>query len=67
MPIRKGLDRDVIYLYHHYPGDEIPKALAVLDPKTAINAVILIKNYQVVEWDLKLIHAYSRVHWYSVQ
>jgi len=27
----KGID--VIICDHHYPGDEIPKALAVLDPK----------------------------------
>jgi single-stranded-DNA-specific exonuclease len=55
----KGLD--VIICDHHYPGDEIPKALAVLDPKQALC------NYPYKELSgcgvgFKLIHAYSRVH-----
>jgi single-stranded-DNA-specific exonuclease len=55
----KGLD--VIICDHHYPGDEIPKALAVLDPKQPYC------NYPYKELSgcgvgFKLIHAYSRVH-----
>jgi single-stranded-DNA-specific exonuclease len=55
----KGLD--VIICDHHYPGDEIPKALAVLDPKQPFC------NYPFKELSgcgvgFKLIHAYSRVH-----
>jgi single-stranded-DNA-specific exonuclease len=55
----KGLD--VIICDHHYPGDEIPKALAVLDPKQPFC------NYPYKELSgcgvgFKLIHAYSRVH-----
>jgi single-stranded-DNA-specific exonuclease len=54
----KGLD--VIICDHHYPGDEIPKALAVLDPKQPSC------NYPYKELSgcgvgFKLIHAYSRV------
>ena len=55
----KGLD--VIICDHHYPGDEIPRALAVLDPKQPAC------NYPYKELSgcgvgFKLIHAYSRVH-----
>ncbi|MFN8239217.1 MAG: single-stranded-DNA-specific exonuclease RecJ [Bacteroidales bacterium] len=55
----KGLD--VIVCDHHYPGDEIPKALAVLDPKQPSC------NYPYKELSgcgvgFKLIQAYSRVH-----
>jgi single-stranded-DNA-specific exonuclease len=55
----KGLD--VIVCDHHYPGDEIPKALAVLDPKQPLC------NYPYKELSgcgvgFKLVHAYSRVH-----
>jgi len=55
----KGLD--VIICDHHYPGDEIPKAIAVLDPKQPSC------NYPYKELSgcgvgFKLIHAYSRVH-----
>ena len=55
----KGLD--VIICDHHYPGSEIPKALAVLDPKQPLC------NYPYKELSgcgvgFKLIHAYSRVH-----
>jgi single-stranded-DNA-specific exonuclease len=55
----KGLD--VIICDHHYPGDEIPKALAVLDPKQPSC------NYPYKELSgcgvgFKLAHAYSRVH-----
>ena len=44
----KGLD--VIICDHHYPGDEIPKAVAVLDPKQP-SAVTPIRNFQDAEWD----------------
>ncbi len=55
----KGLD--VIICDHHYPGDEIPKAVAVLDPKQPSC------NYPYKELSgcgvgFKLIQAYSRVH-----
>jgi single-stranded-DNA-specific exonuclease len=55
----KGLD--IIICDHHYPGDEIPKALAVLDPKQPSC------NYPYKELSgcgvgFKLVHAYSRVH-----
>jgi len=55
----KGLD--VIICDHHLPGDEIPKALAVLDPKQPSC------NYPYKELSgcgvgFKLIQAYSRVH-----
>jgi single-stranded-DNA-specific exonuclease len=55
----KGLD--IIICDHHYPGDEIPRALAVLDPKQPSC------NYPYKELSgcgvgFKLIHAYSRVH-----
>ncbi len=55
----KGLD--VIICDHHLPGDEIPKALAVLDPKQPSC------NYPYKELSgcgvgFKLIQAYARVH-----
>src|SRR5512140_2706547 len=55
----RGLD--VIICDHHYPGEEIPKALAVLDPKQPSC------NYPYKELSgcgvgLKLIQAYSRIH-----
>lgn len=55
----KGLD--VIICDHHYPGEEIPKALAVLDPKQPLC------NYPYKELSgcgvgFKLIQAYTRVH-----
>ncbi|MGE5418954.1 MAG: single-stranded-DNA-specific exonuclease RecJ [Chloroflexota bacterium] len=55
----KGLD--VIICDHHYPGEEIPKALAVLDPKQPFC------NYPYKELSgcgvgFKLIQAYTRVH-----
>jgi single-stranded-DNA-specific exonuclease len=55
----KGMD--VIICDHHYPGEEIPKALAVLDPKQPFC------NYPYKELSgcgvgFKLVHAYSRVH-----
>lgn len=55
----KGLD--VIICDHHYPGEEIPKAVAVLDPKQPSC------NYPYKELSgcgvgFKLIQAYSRIH-----
>ncbi len=55
----KGLD--LIICDHHYPGEEIPKAVAVLDPKQPSC------NYPYKELSgcgvgFKLVHAYSRVH-----
>jgi single-stranded-DNA-specific exonuclease len=54
----KGLD--VIICDHHYPGDEIPKALAVLDPKQA-DCNYPYKDLSGCGVGFKLIHAYSRV------
>jgi single-stranded-DNA-specific exonuclease len=55
----KGLD--VIVCDHHYPGEEIPGALAVLDPKQPGC------NYPYTELSgcgvgFKLIHAYTKIH-----
>ncbi|MDX2414415.1 MAG: single-stranded-DNA-specific exonuclease RecJ, partial [Bacteroidales bacterium] len=55
----KGLD--VIICDHHYPGDEIPNALAVLDPKQA-DCSYPYKDLSGCGVGFKLIHAYSRVH-----
>jgi single-stranded-DNA-specific exonuclease len=55
----KGLD--VIICDHHYPGDEIPKALAVLDPKQP-HCNYPYKELSGCGVGFKLIHAYSRVH-----
>jgi len=55
----KGLD--VIICDHHYPGDEIPKALAVLDPKQP-SCSYPFKELSGCGVGFKLIHAYSRVH-----
>jgi single-stranded-DNA-specific exonuclease len=55
----KGLD--VIICDHHYPGDEIPKALAVLDPKQPFCSYPY-KELSGCGVGFKLIHAYSRVH-----
>jgi single-stranded-DNA-specific exonuclease len=55
----KGLD--VIICDHHYPGDEIPKALAVLDPKQP-SCCYPYKELSGCGVGFKLIHAYSRVH-----
>ena len=55
----KGLD--VIICDHHYPGDEIPKALAVLDPKQPF-CNYPYKDLSGCGVGFKLIHAYSRVH-----
>jgi single-stranded-DNA-specific exonuclease len=55
----KGLD--IIICDHHYPGDEIPKALAVLDPKQPLCSYPY-KELSGCGVGFKLIHAYSRVH-----
>jgi single-stranded-DNA-specific exonuclease len=55
----KGLD--VIICDHHYPGDEIPKALAVLDPKQP-SCTYPYKELSGCGVGFKLIQAYSRVH-----
>jgi single-stranded-DNA-specific exonuclease len=55
----KGLD--VIICDHHYPGDEIPKALAVLDPKQP-SCGYPYKDLSGCGVGFKLIQAYSRVH-----
>jgi single-stranded-DNA-specific exonuclease len=52
---------DVIICDHHYPGDEIPKALAVLDPKQP-SCSYPYKELSGCGVGFKLIHAYSRVH-----
>jgi single-stranded-DNA-specific exonuclease len=55
----KGLD--VIICDHHYPGDEIPKALAVLDPKQP-SCSYPYKELSGCGVGFKLIQAYARVH-----
>ena len=55
----KGLD--VIICDHHYPGDEIPKALAVLDAKQQ-SCSYPYKELSGCGVGFKLIQAYSRVH-----
>ncbi len=54
----KGLD--VIICDHHYPGEEIPKALAVLDPKQP-SCGYPYKELSGCGVGFKLIQAYSRV------
>jgi len=55
----KGLD--VIVCDHHYPGEEIPKALAVLDPKQP-GCTYPYKELSGCGVGFKLIHAYSKIH-----
>lgn len=52
---------DVIICDHHYPGDEIPNALAVLDPKQPACSYPY-KELSGCGVGFKLIHAYSRIH-----
>lgn len=52
---------DVIVCDHHYPGDEIPKGVAVLDPKQPLCSYPY-KELSGCGVGFKLIHAYSRVH-----
>jgi single-stranded-DNA-specific exonuclease len=54
----KGID--VIICDHHYPGDEIPKALAVLDPKQP-GCSYPYKELSGCGVGFKLIHAYSKI------
>jgi single-stranded-DNA-specific exonuclease len=54
----KGLD--VIVCDHHYPGDEIPGALAVLDPKQP-GCNYPYKELSGCGVGFKLIHAYSKI------
>jgi single-stranded-DNA-specific exonuclease len=55
----KGLD--VIVCDHHYPGYEIPKALAVLDPKQP-GCSYPYKELSGCGVGFKLVHAYSKIH-----
>lgn len=55
----KGLD--IIICDHHYPGDEIPRAEAVLDPKQP-SCSYPYKELSGCGVGFKLIQAYSRVH-----
>jgi single-stranded-DNA-specific exonuclease len=55
----KGLD--VIICDHHFPGDEIPKAVAVLDPKQP-SCSYPYKELSGCGVGFKLIQAYSRIH-----
>lgn len=55
----KGID--VIICDHHYPGEEIPKATAVLDPKQP-GCNYPYKELSGCGVGFKLVHAFSRVH-----
>ncbi len=55
----KGID--VIVCDHHYPGEEIPKAIAVLDPKQP-GCSYPYKELSGCGVGFKLIHAYSKIH-----
>jgi single-stranded-DNA-specific exonuclease len=55
----KGID--IIICDHHYPGDEIPKATAVLDPKQP-GCNYPYKELSGCGVGFKLVQAYSRVH-----
>jgi single-stranded-DNA-specific exonuclease len=55
----RGLD--VIVCDHHLPGDDIPKALAVLDPKQP-GCSYPYKELSGCGVGFKLVHAISRVH-----
>ncbi|MDQ1296362.1 MAG: single-stranded-DNA-specific exonuclease [Bacteroidota bacterium] len=54
----KGID--VIVCDHHYPGDEIPKAVAVLDPKQP-GCSYPYKELSGCGVGFKLVHAYSKI------
>jgi single-stranded-DNA-specific exonuclease len=55
----KGLD--VIICDHHYPADELPKAIAVLDPKQP-SCSYPYKELSGCGVGFKLIQAYARIH-----
>src|SRR5512133_1253550 len=55
----KGLD--VIICDHHYPGEEIPRALAVLDPKQP-HCNYPYKELSGCGVGFKLVQAYTRIH-----
>ncbi len=55
----RGLD--VIVCDHHYPGSEIPSAVAVLDPKQP-GCTYPYKELSGCGVGFKLIHAYSKIH-----
>jgi len=55
----KGMD--VIICDHHYPGGDIPRALAVLDPKQP-SCSYPYKELSGCGVGFKLIHAYSKIH-----
>jgi single-stranded-DNA-specific exonuclease len=55
----KGID--VIVCDHHYPGSEIPGAMAVLDPKQP-GCSYPYKELSGCGVGFKLIHAYARIH-----
>jgi single-stranded-DNA-specific exonuclease len=55
----KGID--VIVCDHHYPGDEIPRAIAVLDPKQP-GCNYPYKELSGCGVGFKLVQAYSRIH-----
>lgn len=55
----KGID--VIICDHHYPGGDIPRALAVLDPKQP-SCSYPYKELSGCGVGFKLVHAYSRIH-----
>lgn len=55
----KGID--VIICDHHYPGGDIPRALAVLDPKQP-SCSYPYKELSGCGVGFKLIHAYSKIH-----
>ncbi|MEE4115180.1 MAG: single-stranded-DNA-specific exonuclease RecJ [Marinilabiliaceae bacterium] len=56
-----SLGLDVIICDHHLPGDEVPDALAVLDPKQE-GCAYPYKELSGCGVGFKLIHAYSRVN-----
>jgi single-stranded-DNA-specific exonuclease len=55
----KGLE--VIICDHHFPGEKIPEALAVLDPKQP-GCSYPYKELSGCGVGFKLVHAYSRIH-----
>lgn len=57
----KARGMDVIVCDHHYPGDEIPSAVAVLDPKQP-GCNYPYKELSGCGVGFKLIHAYSKIH-----